>query len=73
MARPSTVHVSTGKITLPTRLPAAPDKNPMFLEKRVTRAAAEEFIRSLSLIAFQKQKPIAAGKPSGWRTGSCAS
>ena len=29
------VKVSRTTITLPTYLPAAPDKNPMFLEKRV--------------------------------------
>ena len=40
MARPSTVRISTGTITLPTRLPAAPDKNPMFLEKRVYQGSS---------------------------------
>jgi tetratricopeptide (TPR) repeat protein len=40
MPRLSTVRVSTGTITLPTRLPAAPDKNPMFLEKRVYQGSS---------------------------------
>jgi tetratricopeptide (TPR) repeat protein len=35
MSKSSSVKVTTTTITLPTYLPAAPDKNPMFLEKRV--------------------------------------
>ena len=34
------VRVSTGKITFPTYLPAAPDLNPMFLEKRVYQGSS---------------------------------
>ena len=40
MRNPSTVRVSTEKITLPTYLPALPDKNPMFLEKRVYQGSS---------------------------------
>lgn len=36
----STIHVRTDVITLPTYLPAAPDKNPMFLEKRVYQGSS---------------------------------
>ncbi len=36
----STVNVRTDVITLPTYLPAAPDKNPMFLEKRVYQGSS---------------------------------
>jgi tetratricopeptide (TPR) repeat protein len=35
MSKSARVHVRVGKLVLPTYLPAAPDKNPMFLEKRV--------------------------------------
>ncbi len=39
--RPSSpVRVSTGTVTLPTWLPAPPDKNPMFLEKRVYQGSS---------------------------------
>jgi len=40
MRQPSPVRVSTGTITLPTWLPAPPDKNPMFLEKRVYQGSS---------------------------------
>ncbi|MGA2555915.1 MAG: DUF5107 domain-containing protein [Verrucomicrobiota bacterium] len=40
MRRPSPVRVTTGTITLPTWLPAPPDKNPMFLEKRVYQGSS---------------------------------
>jgi tetratricopeptide (TPR) repeat protein len=35
MAKPSTVRTRVENLVIPTYLPAAPDKNPMFLEKRV--------------------------------------
>jgi tetratricopeptide (TPR) repeat protein len=35
MSQSTTVQVRVTRLTLPTYLPAAPDKNPMFLEKRV--------------------------------------
>ena len=40
MNSPSTVRVSIRTITLPTFLPAPPDKNPMFLEKRVYQGSS---------------------------------
>jgi tetratricopeptide (TPR) repeat protein len=40
MRKPPTVRVSTGSITIPTFLPAPPDKNPMFLEKRVYQGSS---------------------------------
>ena len=40
MKRPSSVRVSTQTITLPTWLSAPPDKNPMFLEKRVYQGSS---------------------------------
>jgi tetratricopeptide (TPR) repeat protein len=40
MGAPSTVRVSTKAISLPTHLPAPPDKNPMFLEKRVYQGSS---------------------------------
>jgi len=40
MRNPSTVRVSTQTLTLPTFLPAPPDKNPMFLEKRVYQGSS---------------------------------
>ncbi len=40
MRKLSTVRVSTGSITIPTFLPAPPDKNPMFLEKRVYQGSS---------------------------------
>jgi tetratricopeptide (TPR) repeat protein len=36
----SAVEVRVGKLVLPTWLPAAPDKNPMFLEKRVYQGSS---------------------------------
>ena len=39
-AEVSTVNVRTDVITLPTYLPAAPDKNPMFLEQRVYQGSS---------------------------------
>ena len=36
----STVRAWTEKITIPTYLPAPPDKNPMFLEKRVYQGSS---------------------------------
>jgi tetratricopeptide (TPR) repeat protein len=40
MRHPSPVRATTGTITLPTWLPAPPDKNPMFLEKRVYQGSS---------------------------------
>ena len=40
MKRPSEVRVWTEAIVLPTYLPALPDKNPMFLEKRVYQGSS---------------------------------
>ncbi len=40
MSRNANVTVSETTITLPTYLPAAPDKNPMFLEKRVYQGSS---------------------------------
>jgi tetratricopeptide (TPR) repeat protein len=40
MTQPSSVKVSRTTIVLPTYLPAAPDKNPMFLEKRVYQGSS---------------------------------
>ena len=40
MRKPSTVRISTQTITLPTFLPAPPDKNPMFLEMRVYQGSS---------------------------------
>src|SRR6266481_1781431 len=34
------VEVRTGEVVLPTYLPAPPDKNPMFLEKRVYQGSS---------------------------------
>ena len=40
MSRNANVTDSETTITLPTYLPAAPDKNPMFLEKRVYQGSS---------------------------------
>jgi tetratricopeptide (TPR) repeat protein len=40
MAKPSTVHVRVESLVIPTYLPAPPDKNPMFLEKRVYQGSS---------------------------------
>ena len=40
MSQASSVKVSRSTIVLPTYLPAAPDKNPMFLEKRVYQGSS---------------------------------
>ncbi|RXK56583.1 DUF5107 domain-containing protein [Oleiharenicola lentus] len=40
MPRPSAVLVRRDTVTLPTWLPAAPDRNPMFLEKRVYQGSS---------------------------------
>jgi tetratricopeptide (TPR) repeat protein len=40
MRAPATVQIQMGQIVLPTYLPAAPDKNPMFLEKRVYQGSS---------------------------------
>ena len=40
MSQTSSVKVSRTTIVLPTHLPAAPDKNPMFLEKRVYQGSS---------------------------------
>ena len=40
MSRPETVRAWTEEINLPTHLPAAPDRNPMFLEKRVYQGSS---------------------------------
>jgi tetratricopeptide (TPR) repeat protein len=40
MSKETPVQVSRTNITLPTYLPAAPDKNPMFLEKRVYQGSS---------------------------------
>ena len=36
----ATVHVTRTELTLPTYLPMAPDRNPMFLEKRVYQGSS---------------------------------
>ncbi len=40
MAKPSTVRVRVESLVIPTYLPAPPDKNPMFLEKRVYQGSS---------------------------------
>ncbi len=40
MRQPTTVIVTTTSLVLPTYLPVAPDKNPMFLEKRVYQGSS---------------------------------
>ncbi len=40
MKNGKTVQVKTGEIVLPTYMPAPPDKNPMFLEKRVYQGSS---------------------------------
>jgi tetratricopeptide (TPR) repeat protein len=40
MAKPSTVQIRVENLVIPTYLPAAPDKNPMFLEKRVYQGSS---------------------------------
>lgn len=40
MSKSSSVRVQTEALVLPTYLPAAPDKNPMFLEKRVYQGSS---------------------------------
>lgn len=40
MSRQATVQTRVGDIVFPTYLPAAPDKNPMFLEKRVYQGSS---------------------------------
>ena len=40
MRPPSKIRVGVSTIVLPTYLPAAPDKNPMFLEKRVYQGSS---------------------------------
>ncbi len=40
MRQPTTVKVTSTSLVLPTYLPAAPDKNPMFLEKRVYQGSS---------------------------------
>src|SRR5215475_10440406 len=40
MSRPATVHTCVEDVVIPTYMPAAPDKNPMFLEKRVYQGSS---------------------------------
>ena len=40
MAKPSTVRVRVESLAIPTYLPAPPDKNPIFLEKRVYQGSS---------------------------------
>ncbi len=53
----STVSVRSDVITLPTYLPAAPDKNPMFLEKRVYQGSSGK-VYPLPFIDRIAEKPL---------------
>ena len=51
------VHSWTDVLTLPTYLPAAPDKNPMFLEKRVYQGSSGK-VYPLPFIDRIAERPI---------------
>ncbi len=67
------VRVWTGELILPTYLPAAPDKNPMFLEKRVYQGSSGKVYPLPFTDRIAEEKPVhAPGRPSGSKTNFSA-
>jgi hypothetical protein len=61
--KPNAVRVREEWLTLPTYEPAAPDKNPMFLERRVYQGSSGKVYP----LPFTDRIPDPAGKEShGW-------
>lgn len=61
----TTVRVWTDKVVLPTYLPAAPDKNPMFLEKRVYQGSSGR-VYPLPFTDRIAEKPVDRGWQAVW-------
>ena len=65
MAHYSTVSVLTESISIPTHLPALPDKNPMFLEKRVYQGSSGK-VYPLPFTDRIAEKPVARNWKAIW-------
>ena len=65
MSRTASVKVSETTITLPTYLPAAPDKNPMFLEKRVYQGSSGK-VYPLPFTDRIAEKPVERAWKAVW-------
>ena len=59
------VKVWTEEIIIPTYLPAAPDKNPMFLEKRVYQGSSGKVYPLPFTDRIARSRWTVRGKPSG--------
>ena len=71
--KPHAVHVREEWLTLPTYEPAPPDKNPMFLEKRVYQGSSGK-VYPLPFTDRIAEKPMdrGSGRRSGSKTNFCA-
>jgi tetratricopeptide (TPR) repeat protein len=65
MSKSANVHVVCKTVVLPTYLPAAPDKNPMFLEKRVYQGSSGK-VYPLPFTDRIAEKPVARKWKAVW-------
>src|SRR2546425_10098001 len=63
--RVSTVQVRVEDLVIPTYLPAPPDKNPMFLEKRVYQGSSGK-VYPLPFTDRIAEKPVDRNGKAGW-------
>ena len=68
--RASSVRVREEWLAIPTYLPAAPDKNPMFLEKRVYQGSSGTVYPLPFTDRIAERPTCGAGRRSGSRTNS---